>query len=192
MILKFEKFFESVINKENFLSEEDKNEITDIFSEFLDEGFIFVDKDKKEDKSYHAFPGEITFVLSNSILDKDGRDEYTSPFMNLNRFSKTYYYDKEEILKEHFKVYQTIIYNLNFSGYSSDIGKLIYDESKIEKICNDIYDRLISMGYRCQLWDPDYKEIRFHIATDYSHPFLYTKNYLKIDKSPGEGIILRK
>lgn len=69
---------------------------------------------------------------------------------------------------------------------------MLYDKEKIEKICNDIYDRLISMGYRCQLWDPDFNILRFHIGTDYSNPFLRNKNHLKIYKSHGEGTIIRK
>jgi hypothetical protein len=153
------------------LQESDIQEILDIFTEIVDEGFLLINKDEDPDDQlqfYNPAEGEITYQLSTNFLDDKGKDEYSSKYFDSIRGSWNYTDDKWKIQNKHFDYYQQIIFNVNIGSKDS-----------IKDVCSSIYDRLISSGYNCQLWEPRYNKFRFHISTPESNPFLDSKNSLK-------------
>jgi hypothetical protein len=151
------------------LQESDIQEILDIFTELVDEDFNIINKDKDVQPFYSPTDGEITYQLSNDFLDDQGRNEYHSTHMTSIR-GWNYDDEKSKIKNRYFKYYQEIIFNINIGNK---------DEEQFKEICSGIYNRLISCGYNCQLWEPRYKKFRFHISTPESNPFMQSKNSLK-------------
>lgn len=152
------------------LQESDIQEILDIFTELVDEGFLLINKDSGTDQFYNPAESEITYQLSTSFLDDKGKDEYKSKYFDSIRGSWNYTDDKWKIKNKHFDYYQDIIFNVNIGNK---------DEEQFKEICSTIYNRLISIGYNCQLWEPGYQKFRFHISTSESNPFMVSKNSLK-------------
>lgn len=152
------------------LQESDIQEILDIFTELVDEGFLLINKDSDTDQFYNPAESEITYQLSTSFLDDKGKDEYKSKYFDSIRGSWNYTVDKWKIKNKHFDYYQDIIFNVNIGNK---------DEEQFKEICSTIYNRLISSGYNCQLWEPGYQKFRFHISTPESNPFMVSKNSLK-------------
>lgn len=152
------------------LQETDIQEILDIFTELVDEGFDLINKDSGTDQFYNPAESEITYQLSTSFLDDKGKDEYKSKYFDSIRGSWNYTVDKWKIKNKHFDYYQDIIFNVNIGNK---------DEEQFKEICSTIYNRLISSGYNCQLWEPGYQKFRFHISTPESNPFMVSKNSLK-------------
>jgi len=152
------------------LQESDIQEILDIFTELVDEGFDLINKDSGTDQFYNPAESEITYQLSTSFLDDKGKDEYKSKYFDSIRGSWNYTVDKWKIKNKHFDYYQDIIFNVNIGNK---------DEEQFKEICSTIYNRLISSGYNCQLWEPGYQKFRFHISTPESNPFMVSKNSLK-------------
>lgn len=155
------------------LQKSDIQEILDIFTELVDEGFDLINRDEQ---FYNPDSGEITYQLSTDELDDNGLNRYKSPYTTGGRGHRRMQYDNSdrdrEILRKYFRYYQKLIFNVNISSN---------DKDKMINICSSIYNRLISCGYNCQLWEPGYQKFRFHISTPESNPFIVSKNSLKSD-----------
>jgi hypothetical protein len=151
-------------------------EILDIFNDLGDEGFDIINKDLLDQPFYSPGKSEITYQMSTDELDDKGKDEYSSTYKPKKHFWTDDYLDgmdPYQVRSKYFNYYQQIIFNVNLESFSDS------DLKRIKDICIGIYDRLISCGYRCQLWEPGYKKLRYHISTDESNPFMVTKNSLK-------------
>ncbi len=144
------------------------DEILDIFNELEDEGFYIINKDLLNNPGYSPRKLEITYQISTDELDDKGRSEYYS----------TYKFDYNWERNRYFNYYQQIIFNVNLESFSDAFG-MNSDLSRIKKIFVGVYNRLISCGYKCKLWEPGRRMLRFHISTDESNPFMVTKNSLK-------------
>lgn len=156
------------------LQKSDIQEILDIFTELVDEGFDLINKNEQEQlQFYNPDSGEITYQLATDELDDKGLNRYKSPYTTGGRGHRMQYDNSDsdrEILRKYFRYYQQIIFNVNIGSN---------DKDKMINICSGIYDRLISSGYNCQLWEPGYQKFRFHISTPESNPFMVSKNSLK-------------
>ena len=158
----FENFNESKKLKlsslsEHKLSSEDIREILDLFyTELGDEGFTITNKDLLNNPSYSPEENEITYQMSTDVY-WDGTD------------------NKREIRDKYFKYYQQIIFNVNLGHFRDS------DLIRIKGICSDLWNRLVSLGYNCQVWEPGYKKVRFHISTDESNPFMNSKNSILLE-----------
>jgi len=172
------RYNESVMNR---LDKSSIEEILDIFNDLGDEGFDIINKDLLNNPSYSPGKSEITYQMSFDLLDDQGRHiahtEYKSTYKHMRNWDGTY--NTLEIKNKYFNYYQQIIFNVNLESFGSAIrrgGEIDSDLKRIKDICIGIYDRLISCGYRCQLWEPGYKRLRYHISTDESNPFMDSKN----------------
>jgi len=161
------RFNESVMNR---LDKSSIEEILDIFNDLGDEGFDIINKDLLNNPSYSPGKSEITYQMSFDLLDDQGRNEYNSTYRYRRNWDGTY--NTTEIKNKYFNYYEEIVFNVNLESFSDS------DLKRIKDICIGIYDRLISCGYRCQLWEPGHKKLRFHISTDESNPFMDSKNSL--------------
>jgi hypothetical protein len=106
--------------------------------------------------------------MSIDLLDDQGKDEYNSTYRSKRNWDGTY--NTTEIRNKYFNYYEEIVFNVSLESFSDS------DLKRVKEICVGIYDRLISCGYRCQLWEPGYKKLRYHISTDESNPFMVSKN----------------
>jgi hypothetical protein len=164
------RYNESVMNR---LDKSSIEEILDIFNDLGDEGFDIINKDLLNNPSYSPGKSEITYQMSFDLLDDQGRNEYNSTY---SRYLRPFLvpwdgaYNSLEIKNKYFNYYQQVIFNVNLESFSDS------DLKRIKDICIGIYDRLISCGYRCQLWEPGYKKLKYHISTDESNPFMDSKN----------------
>ena len=159
-------FNESVMNR---LDKSSIEEILDIFNDLVDdEGFDIINKDLLNNISYSPGIKEITYQMSFDLLDDQGRNEYQSRYKR--NWDSTY--STMEMKNKYFNYYEEIVFNVSLESFSDS------DSKRIKEICIGIYDRLISCGYRCQLWEPGYRKLRFHISTDESNPFMDSKNSL--------------
>ena len=118
------------------LQESDIQEILDIFTELVDEGFDLINKDSGTDQFYNPAESEITYQLSTSFLDDKGKDEYKSKYFDSIRGSWNYTVDKWKIKNKHFDYYQDIIFNVNIGNKDEAIwGKekaAIYKKGDLE------------------------------------------------------------
>lgn len=110
------------------LQESDIQEILDIFTELVDEGFLLINKDDlylrdPDAQFYNPAESEITYQLSSSFLDDKGKNEYDSKYFDSIRGSWNYTDDKWEIKNKYFDYYQQIIFNVNIG--SNDKDKMI-------------------------------------------------------------------
>jgi hypothetical protein len=164
----FKEFInESVMNR---LDKSDILEILDIFNDLGDEGFDIINKDLLNNPSYSPGKSEITYQMSIDLLDDQGKDEYNSTYRSKRNWDGTY--NTMEMKNKYFNYYEEIVFNVSLESFSDS------DSKRIKEICIGIYDRLISCGYRCQLWEPGHKKLRYHISTDESNPFMDSKNSL--------------
>jgi len=152
----------------NRLDKSDILEILDIFyTELGDEGFTITNKDLLNNPGYSPEENEITYQMSSDLLDDQGKNEYDSTYRPKRNWDGTY--DKS-VINKYFKYYQQIIFNVNLGHFRDS------DLIRIKGICSDLWNRLVSLGYNCQVWAPGYKKVRFHISTDESNPFMDSKN----------------
>jgi hypothetical protein len=187
------RFNESVMNR---LDKSDILEILDIFyTELGDEGFTITNKDLLNNPGYSPGENEITYQMSTDLLDDQGKNEYDSTYRPKrnwdgtkcdlsqqirNEYDSTYRPKRnwdgtkwdlsQQIRDKYFKYYQQIIFNVNLDHFRDS------DLIRIKGICSDLWNRLVSLGYNCQVWAPGYKKVRFHISTDESNPFMDSKN----------------
>lgn len=159
------RYNESVMNR---LDKSSIEEILDIFNDLGDEGFDIINKDLLNNPSYSPGIREITYQMSIDLLDDQGKDEYNSTYRSKRNWDGTY--NTTEIKNKYFNYYEEIVFNVSLESFSDN------DLKRVKEICVGIYDRLISCGYRCQLWEPGYKKLRYHISTDESNPFMDSKN----------------
>jgi hypothetical protein len=159
---------------EHKLSSEDIREILDLFyTELGDEGFTITNKDLLNNPSYSPEENEITYQMSTDVLDDQGKNEYNSTYRPKRNWDGTD--NKREIRDKYFKYYQQIIFNVNLGHFRDS------DLIRIKGICSDLWNRLVSLGYNCQVWEPGYKKVRIHISTDESNPFMDSKNSILLE-----------
>lgn len=150
---------------EGLISKFDIENILEFFSDLKDEGYYFLDKEELS-SFYTPKVLELTYTTSRHSFDEEGSNYYQSKMIKFYSFDREK--NKEENLKK-FNIYEDVVININIDGVN---------KKNIIEICNNIYSHLIGEGYNCQVWQPTYDLIRFHISTEDSNPFMNNKNTL--------------
>lgn len=163
-ILNFKKF-ESEKYENNSLSEKDIEDILSFFLDIKDEGFYFIDK-KDVPIGYLLDSLELTYQIRIDHLDDEGNDYYNSKkgkdtFVGFGLSTS----EHKQKVSHMFSTYEQLIVNINIDS----------NKEKITNICKEIYSQLIANEYNCQVWNPTFGTIRFHISTQNSNPFLENK-----------------
>jgi hypothetical protein len=159
--MKYLKTFES----NNEIDKYSIEEVIDIFKCLIDEGFTIY-QNKFSNDSHIMTPGDIKYSINYDYLDEQGKQFHESKYGKWTLDDR----DRDIRLKKYFNKYFNIVVNIYHDGF---------DDSIIEDF-NSIYDRLISCEYRCSVWRPSNINVRYHISTEESNPFLESENLLDI------------
>lgn len=141
------------------LTDDEQEEIRNLFINYVCDDFDL------EEIKFGAVTNMNEWSTMISHYDDEGNDWWRTKKRKYR--SSRYLDNREEIEKEYFNYYQSIIINV------------YYPNESILKSLNDFYNAVITRGYICNAWKPTIGNWRFHISTKESNPFYKTFNSLK-------------